>query len=68
MYLRVLISSQNYLFVMNIMLLLPVLIDRLIIVGLSLILVEEGALSASSIAKRFFDNLVRFFGIPGEVM
>ena len=27
----------------------------------------EGALSASSVAKLFLDNLVRFFGIPAEV-
>ena len=30
--------------------------------------VEEGALSASSVAKLFFDNVVRLFGIPGEVI
>ena len=28
----------------------------------------EGALSASLVAKIFFDNIVRFFGIPGEVI
>ena len=28
----------------------------------------EGALGASSVAKLFFDNIVRFFGIPGEVI
>ena len=27
----------------------------------------EGALSASSVAKLFFDNVVRFFGVPGEI-
>ena len=29
--------------------------------------VGEGALSASSVAKLFFDNVARFFGIPAEV-
>ena len=27
----------------------------------------EGALSASLVAKLFFYNIIRFFGIPGEV-
>ena len=35
-------------------------------VGL-LCFVGEGALSASSVAKLFFDNVVRFFGVPAEV-
>ena len=30
--------------------------------------VGEGALSASSVAKCFFDNIVRFLGIPTEVI
>ena len=30
--------------------------------------VVEGALSASLIAKLFFDNIIRFFGIPAEVI
>ena len=30
--------------------------------------VGEGALSASSIAKLFFDNVVRFFGVNTEVI
>ena len=29
---------------------------------------SEGALSASLVAKLFFDNVVRFFGILGEVI
>ena len=36
-------------------------------VGL-LCFVGEGALSASSVAKLFFDNIVRFFGVPAEVI
>ena len=31
-------------------------------------LVGEGALSASSVARFFFDNVVRFFGVPGEII
>ena len=30
--------------------------------------VGEGALSASSVAKLFFDNIAKFFGIPAEVI
>ena len=30
--------------------------------------VGEGALSASLVAKLFFDNVVRFFGVPAEVI
>ena len=30
--------------------------------------VREGALSASSVAMLFFDNVVSLFGIPGEVV
>ena len=30
--------------------------------------VGEGALSASLLAKLFFNNVVRFFGIPKEVI
>ena len=29
---------------------------------------REGALSASSIAKLFFNNVVRYFGVPTEVI
>ena len=29
---------------------------------------REGALSASSVAKFFFDNVARYFGIPMEVI
>ena len=28
----------------------------------------EGALSASSVAKLYFDNIVRVFDVPGEVI
>ena len=28
----------------------------------------EGALRASLVAKLFFDNVVRFFGVPAEVI
>ena len=30
--------------------------------------VHERALSAALVAKLFFDNVVRFFGVPGEVI
>ena len=30
--------------------------------------VMEGALSSSLVAKLFFDNIVRFLGVPGEVI
>ena len=30
--------------------------------------VGEGALSASLVAKLFFDNVIRFFGVPGELI
>ena len=30
--------------------------------------IGEGSLGASSVAKLFFDNKVRFFGIPAEVI
>ena len=30
--------------------------------------VGEGALSASSVAKLFFDNVIRFFGVLDEVI
>ena len=30
--------------------------------------IGEGALSASLVAKFCFDNVVRFFGIPGEMI
>ena len=49
------------------MLLLPMFTDWLSIAGLYLICREE-SLSASLVAKLFFDNVVRFFGVPTEVI
>ena len=50
------------------MLFLPALIDLLINVGSYFFYIGEGALSASLVARFFFDNVMRFFGIPTEMI